>query len=83
MLNSRLTIQDGIEIVTSVLEQRRFSSFETTIRKFWDAIYTYFDVVSGKTCSAHVHVGIEIGYSFPQMKELAKSVAYFDQTLTN
>jgi len=79
-LDYELTIKGGVEVVSRVLDSSNLGWIEE-VNNVWSAISNHFIVRYDKSCSTHVHVKQSTGYSTPDLRKIAKGVAYWEPSV--
>ena len=54
------------------------SSWRSHVEATWKYLEQYYEITGSKDCATHIHISVEGGYSFGEVKRIAQSVLYFE-----
>ncbi len=54
------------------------SRWRTHVESTWDYLQQYYEITGDAACATHIHVSVEGGYSFEEIKRVARSAIHFE-----
>lgn len=54
------------------------SQWRSHVQATWNFLHRYYEIIKDPTCSTHVHVSIEGGYSLEELKRVASCIIHFE-----
>lgn len=54
------------------------SPWRTHVESTWNYLQQYYNITGDDSCATHIHVSVEGGYSFEEIKRVARSAIHFE-----
>ncbi|KAF7510227.1 hypothetical protein GJ744_006923 [Endocarpon pusillum] len=68
----------GVEMVSPIFVAYCGSPWRTHVESTWNYLQQYYKITEDDSCATHIHVSVEGGYSFEEIKRVARSAIHFE-----